>query len=155
MYFPYSNKKLYSLKGNINIQLNETMYFEDIYNEGNIYHFYSIQKKIKRGTFFSTKRNLDFNFRYNDNNLTKRFYKYFSKTKWGQHFISGNLLQKDVTAIENNSGVIIHHITDIDSNGHFELWITYKLKYGEIGAMVYENENNTWNEISNKCINCD
>lgn len=47
--------------------------------------------------------------------------------------------------------------TDPDHDGRKELWIDYRLMYGEIGRMVWEQSDSGehWAEIANECFACD
>ena len=83
--------------------------------------------------------------------LIYSFYRFFSTDNWGKHFISRDLLKKSIHEISGKSSIIIHHITDLDTDSLYELWISYKLSYGEIGRMVYEQSAESfWIPISSK-----
>lgn len=84
------------------------------------------------------------------------FYTFFSQDKWGRHFISKAQLSLQLENIANETGIIIHAITDIDANGRSEVWVSYKLMYGEIGAMIYQQgEKEEWTLLVNHCFWCD
>ncbi|TEW50153.1 hypothetical protein [Psychromonas algicola] len=94
--------------------------------------------------------------RYNNESINMSFYHYFSKDDWGQHFVNKALLVKPSKEIGNETDVNIHGLTDLDSDGKKEIWVSYKLRYGEIGVMLYEQSNgDTWDLLINHCYWCD
>jgi len=84
------------------------------------------------------------------------FYQFFSEDKWGRHFIPKKLLDQTIDEISKQSNVVVHYITDLDSDSKYELWISYKVLYGKSGNMIYEQTGKTgWDSISNQCFMCD
>ncbi len=74
------------------------------------------------------------------------FYKFFSEDMWGKHFIPKKLLNQAIDEISKQSGILVHYITDLDSDS----------MYGEIGNMIYEQTGKTsWASLSNHCYMCD
>ena len=105
--------------------------------------------------FFQSINNQSIKF-YNDESINISFYHYFSKDNWGQHFINKALLVKSSKDIGKETDVNIHGLTDLDSDGKKEVWVSYKLRYGEIGVMLYEQSNdNNWELLLNHCYWCD
>ncbi len=90
--------------------------------------------------------------------IIRNFYVFFSRHKWGQHFFEGKkLLDKPVEEIAKKTNLRVHVVTDLNHNSRPELWISYKLMYGEIGRMLYEQagDGSNWDEIANHCYLCD
>jgi hypothetical protein len=90
--------------------------------------------------------------------IIRNFYTFFSHHKWGQHFFEGKkLLDKPIEEIAKKTNLRVHVVTDLNHNSRPELWISYKLMYGEIGRMVYEQagDGSNWGEIANHCYLCD
>ena len=86
----------------------------------------------------------------------KSFYKFFSNDNWGRHFISKAQLSLSLPTIAKVTDINIHAVTDINEDGRKEIWASYKLMYGEIGAMVYEQGGSEgWKELVNHCFQCD
>jgi len=92
------------------------------------------------------------------NHVIKSFYKHFSKDNWGRHFVENlDWLKLPLNQLYENSSVWTHYVTDLDDDGLLELWMTYKLMWGEVGRMVFEQSEtgSSWIRISNHCFNCD
>jgi len=105
--------------------------------------------------FFQSSNNPLFKL-YNDETINISFYHYFAKDEWGQHFVNKALLVKPSKEIGNETDVNIHGLTDFDRDGKKEIWVSYKLRYGETGVMLYEqNHNDTWSLLLNHCYWCD
>ena len=90
--------------------------------------------------------------------VIRNFYVFFARHKWGQHFFENkDLLNKPVAEIAKKTNLRVRVVTDLNHNSRPELWITYKLMYGEIGRMVFEqaSDGSNWSEIANHCYICD
>lgn len=132
--------------------------YTDIYTD-ELHDFAVIDTSISSRDAFYVMSKKVFHFKLPDAcmDLIHNFYTFFSKDDWGHHFIGQELLKESTHDIAEKSGVMIHFITDLDSDNFMELWISYKLMYGEIGYMVYEQDlaSNDWISIANCCVNCD
>ena len=82
------------------------------------------------------------------------FYQYFKNDKWGRNFYEKIKKPKTISDFEK-TGIKIILITDINMDKNIELWITYRLMYGEIGRMIYEKKDNNWKMILWRCHSCD
>jgi len=88
----------------------------------------------------------------------RSFLRFFAKKDdWGGQFAEGAKPGGEVAKIEQRGNVQILYATDLDGDGKTELWITYRLMYGEIGRMVWEqtDKNGEWVELANHCSSCD
>jgi gamma-glutamylcyclotransferase (GGCT)/AIG2-like uncharacterized protein YtfP len=127
----------------------------DVYTKES-FAYGELKEKIENEKFYCNKKGILVNKRIENNKIIKSFYYYFSKDPWGKNFVSTQLLSETIHKIETKSGIKILYITDVDSDGHYEVWIRYKLKYNQYGRMVYEQINkDDWKLIVNSCINCD
>lgn len=142
----------------LKIPLSDPIKYTDVYTEEpGYYSKASLFIFGTRGNYYANleKPLIDLRFR-NREKVIRGFYRFFSKDEWGRHFIPKDLLNQSVNDISKQSGVVVHYVTDLDSDSMIELWISYKLMYGEIGNMVYEQtEDSTWTSVSNHCYNCD
>ncbi|WP_075187031.1 hypothetical protein [Teredinibacter haidensis] len=130
--------------------------YQDVLGEDKVGTLGKISSEEKPDTFFY--KSIDSAAVNSSNNQSKNmsFYSFFSRNEWGRHFINKNQLSLSLENIAKESGVFIHAITDIDENGRNEVWVSYKLMYGEIGAMIYqEEEKEEWKLLVNHCFWCD
>lgn len=85
------------------------------------------------------------------------FYRFFASDQWGRRFIEQEWLTLPAEEIARRSDVVVHFVTDLDRDGQQEVWITYRLKYGEVGALVYEETGvqDRWVLLVDHCYVCD
>ena len=140
------------------IKLSDPIKYSDIYTEEpGFYGKTHSPVSENRGYFYANIEKPLINLRFQERDkVIHNFYEFFSNDNWGKHFIPKSLLDESIDEIYQETGVIIHYVTDIDKDAQYELWISYKLTYGEIGRMVYEQAGDSkWISISNHCFNCD
>lgn len=147
------------IESDVEIQLSEPIKYADIYgpDKPGYYGETSIITQADRGSYFANLENplKDLKFE-NREKVILNFYQFLSQDSWGKHFISREILNLTVDQIAQKSEVKIHFVTDLDSDLLYELWISYKLMYGKIGNMVYEQtKDSKWLSITNHCFNCD
>ena len=88
--------------------------------------------------------------------LKRSFYLHFSKDRWGRHFADSPGAKDPVSVLEEEGKIQALYATDLNANGKTELWLTYRLMYGELGRMVWEQSGvNEWVSLTNHCFNCD
>lgn len=89
--------------------------------------------------------------------MKKSFFGFFSKDQWGRHFAESADTRDPIRVLESEGKVQLHYATDLNRNGKSEVWATYRLMYGELGRMIWEEGTNPgeWISIANHCYNCD
>jgi hypothetical protein len=90
-----------------------------------------------------------------DSTLAHSFYRAFAKDRWGSRLLRNADLETSLSEIALASNVITYGTTDLDADGHPEIWVTYQLMYGEIGAMLWEEGPQGWARLVNHCYICD
>ncbi len=90
-----------------------------------------------------------------DTAVARSFYRSFSRDYWGRQFFDNVSLDGPLQAVADSSKVRPYGMTDADGDGNPELWLTYQLMYGEIGAMVWENTPQGWRMLGYHCFRCD
>jgi hypothetical protein len=90
-----------------------------------------------------------------DTIAVRSFYRFFSRDRWGANFLDEVSLDAPLQTIADSSNVRAYGLTDADRDGNPELWLTYQLMYGEIGAMVWERAPAGWHMLAYHCFSCD
>ncbi|OIO59496.1 MAG: hypothetical protein COX57_03090 [Alphaproteobacteria bacterium CG_4_10_14_0_2_um_filter_63_37] len=86
----------------------------------------------------------------------RSFYRFFAHDRWGSNFVPSSLLDAPLEELAPATNVTVLFATDVDHDGHNELWMTYRLMWGELGRMVWEaDDNGAWVNLANRCFNCD
>jgi hypothetical protein len=118
--------------------------------------FGKVQGKAKDNQFYLQGSSSPMRAKVPSKELKRSFYRHFSNDPWGRHFAESGGSKKPVAALEKKRDVQVLYATDLNANGKPELWITYRLMYGEIGRMVWEQRGiNEWVSLANHCFNCD
>ncbi len=87
-----------------------------------------------------------------EKNLYK-FYKEFTRDKWGKHVVNWDML-KDVGSIAEKTGVEVQFISDIDKDYNLEYWVYYNTAERVEGRVVYELQDTLLTMISSECFQC-
>lgn len=85
----------------------------------------------------------------------RSFYQSFARDGWGRHFFESVSPHAPLQTIADSSRIRPHGLTDLDGDGRAELWLTYQLVHGEIGAMVWEQTAQGWQMLAYHCFQCD
>lgn len=129
--------------------------YEDAYSD-ELGRFGVVRGKFREDAFYLLKSSIPLHSAVPSKALARDFYEYFSVDPWGKHFAEGAGSMEPATFLEQDKSVRILYETDLDSDGKKELWMTYRLMYGEVGRMVWEQVGpKKWQSIANHCFNCD
>ena len=90
-----------------------------------------------------------------DTAATRSFYRVFAQDPWGRQFFGTSDLDGPLPEITAESKVRTHGVTDVDRDGRLEIWVTYRLMWGEVGAMGWEETGTGWTRFAIHCFDCD
>lgn len=111
----------------------------------------------KREEFYTLGARVPGSFADRKTDTVMSFYRFFANDKWGRHLIDNrDWLKLGPSKIAENSNVRAHYVTDLDTDGLREIWLTYVLMYGEVGRMIFEESGGgQWKQVVNHCYSCD
>ena len=87
--------------------------------------------------------------------IESSFYRVFAQDRWGRQFFDTSDLDGPLPEITAESKVRTHGVTDVDRDGRLEIWVTYRLVWGEVGAMGWEETGTGWTRFAIHCFDCD